>query len=536
MSEPVPHDASRGSANPSPLREHSAAASNAPSAQKDDAAQTVSTAAPQLESPQALPSLPIATIKPERRVSFAWFLPLLALALAGYLGVRAWQQRGLPVEIYFTEGHGLMPGDEVRYRGITVGYVDDVTLAPDLQGVVVRARLTSQADQLARSGTRFWIVRPQIGLTRVAGLETIVGPRVLAVSPATTTTATTQHAGDDDLQPQFSFVGLEQPPVVESIQPGDLEVVLHVSQRGSLHPGAPVMYRQFRVGTVMSVGLAGDGGAIEARLHIQKAYVPLIRSGTKFWDAGGMQAKLGLTGLSVEIESAEALLTGGVALATPPSAEAGDMVRTGHRFLLAEKPDTQWLQWQPMIAIGNSLLPSGVPSPHPLRASIGWKQGRFFTGERSRHGWVLQTAEGILGPIDLLKPGEKADPATVVLEVAGTVVPLEQKPAWEHHGIGLLKTTMAAGVPVWSQRRVRTPIQPEECLAIADPAAMPLPLAASRLTMRDDGATWRIDASVPIDSSWHGACVVSRVDGQLLGIVLANGREPIVALLPPAQE
>src|SRR5262249_47313837 len=157
--------------------------------------------------------------------------------------------------------------------------------------------------------------------TRIEGLETLVGPRFLAALPP----GEADGAGSPR---QYHFVGLNEPPIVESIQPGDLEIVLQSAQRGSLHPGAPVSYRQTRIGTVQSVGLSSDGGAVESRVHIQQPFVPLIRPNTRFWDVGGLQAKFGLTGVSIEVDSAEALIAGGVALATPPSPEAGgDAVR-----------------------------------------------------------------------------------------------------------------------------------------------------------------------------------------------------------------
>ena len=453
-------------------------------------------------------------------MSWVWLLPLAALLLTGWLIYRAWSMRGVPVRIHFDNGYGLKAGDDVRYRGISVGRVDEVTLSGDMQGVMVHARLHPASTDLARAGTRFWVVRPEFQLTRIAGLETLVGPRYLAVLPSST--------ADPNAARQRNFVGLDSPPVVELIQPGDLEIILQAQQRGSLRPGAAVLYRQTRIGNSLSVGLNGDGSAVEARAHIQQPFVQLIRPNSKFWDAGGIRANMGLTGVTLEIDSPESLFTGGVALATPPPEQAGgDVVRTGHRFQLAAKADDEWLAWQPMVAIGSSLLPPGIVPPSPLRATIGWKQGRWIKGQRSVQGWVLETENGLLGPADLLKPGEKADPESVALEVAGIVVPLTEAPAWERNGLALLKTNISSVRWPAAQQRIAT--DPEECLIISDFADAPMPLAASRLTRSGD--QWLIDPAVSISHSMHGACVVARSDGKLLGMILANNSQPIVALL-----
>jgi paraquat-inducible protein B len=486
------------------------------------------------EQTEAARALPTATIRSRRSVSPIWIVPLLSVALAGWLGWRAWSMRGVSIAVQLPDGHGLKPGDEVRYRGIAVGRIDNITVGPDLGAVIVKARLTTQADQLARAGTRFWVVRPHLQLMEIRGLETLMGPRFLAASPATS-------INGDQSPRQREFVGLPEPPVLQSTSPDDLEVILQAQARGSLHPGAPVSYRQTRVGTVLSVGLAGDASAVEARINIQQPFVQLIRPNTRFWDAGGLEAHVGLTGVTITVESAEALLTGGVALATPPPGEAGgDVVRTGHRFLLADEPDTDWLAWEPMVAIGSSLLPVNVSPPSPLRATIGWKQGRIIRSTKHRQGWVLLTDGGLLGPADLLKPIEDAQPESVVLEVSGTVVPLTAPPAWERNGLAMLGAdTPGAGAgagPRWPQDRLRVAAEPEECLVISDPAAAPLPLAASRLSVDRNSAVsfWRIDEAIPIDPTWHGACVIARSDGALVGLLLVDDRgRARVALLTP---
>ncbi|MDY7107576.1 MAG: MlaD family protein [Planctomycetota bacterium] len=461
--------------------------------------------------------LPVAELKRERRVSLAWLVPLIALLLAAWLGYWAWRERGLLISVQLPDGHGLRVGDPVRYRGITVGEIRAAELTDDGERIVVTASLHAKADRLARAGTRFWIVRPELRLTGIEGLETLIGPRYLAALP-----------GEGTGRRQRTFIGLPQPPVVESIQPGDLEIILEAPRRGSLRPGAPVTYRQVRIGTILSVGLASDGSIVEARGHIEKAYRQLVRAETRFWDAGGVEAALGISGLSLELESLEEVITGGVALAVPPPERAGDVVHTGHRFTLHTQPDDDWLDWQPTVAVGSSLLPPGCPLPEPLRAAIGWKQGFLFKGRRLRQGWVLQTADGLLGPADLLIPDEKADRQTTSLEVAGQVVALEQTPAREQGGLARLDLMLSESI--WPADRMRVSGEPEDCIAVADPKVAPIPLAAPRLTA--EAGRWRIDPAVSVDDSWHGACVLSRTDGALVGILLVEDEHVSVALLP----
>jgi hypothetical protein len=65
---------------------------------------------------------------------------------------------------------------------------------------------------------------------------------------------------------------------------------------------------------------------------------------------------------------------------------------------------------------------------------------------------------------------------------------------------------------------------------VADPTATPLPLAAPRLAVVDGG--WSVDPAVSVDESWHGAAVVARDDGYLVGLLLVEDGEARVALVP----
>jgi hypothetical protein len=336
----------------------------------------------------------------------------------------------------------------------------------------------------------------------------VFGPRYLAVLPG-------------DGTRQRDFVGLEQPPLVESIDAGDLEIILRAPQRSGLQAGTPVTYRQVRVGTVLSVGLTSDAGAVEARVHIDGAYTPLIRRNTRFWRVAGAKAEIGLSGLVVDVASLESLLVGGVALATPPLDRAGDIVHTGHRFPLADRPSDAWLQWEPIIAVGSAMLPPGATPPRCLRGRLTWKEGLIFKGTESRQGWLLRTELGLLGPANLLTTDTEDAEGEVVLEVAGEELPLDESPYWSKNGLAAIEVEVNPSNGYrWPRRRMREPDEPEDCLIIFDPNAESTPLDAARLTADDD--RWLIDDAVPIDASWHGGCIVSRTDGKLIGVLLVD--------------
>jgi len=222
-------------------------------------------------------------------------------------------------------------------HGVRVGEVRSVRVSSDLSKVIVDARLHSDAAGLAVEGTRFWIVRPEISAGRVAGLDTIFGPRYLQCAPG-------------EGKPAQQFAGLTRPPAGLGETNGGLEIIIEAAQSGSLGVDSPVVYRGVRVRTVHDIALAANAKRVELSVVIDGPYRDLVRSNTRFWNAGGIGLDWGLIrGFKVQAGSLETLVAGGIAFATPT--KAGDLVEPGRRFELAEAPKDAWTDWAPGIDV-----------------------------------------------------------------------------------------------------------------------------------------------------------------------------------------
>lgn len=464
-------------------------------------------------------AIPAATLTPRRRLSWTWLIPLLALAAAAGLVYQSISLRGVVVTIQFDEGHGIAEGDAIRFRGTHVGSVRKIELRESLESVLVTASMTQQGEAIARRGARFWVVRPEIRFSGIEGLETLLGPRYMEVLPGTGA-------------PQTHFIGLEDAPIDPDSEAGNLEVLVRSPRQGSLLRGAPVVFRGIEVGVILSVGLTSDGGSVEARLLVRKRYAPLVRQNSRFWRIGGVKAEIGLSGVAVDIDSLPTLIKGGVSFATPPQEKAGQEVVNGHRFLLAAQPREEWLRWEPLVPVGNDLLPAGSAIPAMLSAKLGWRQGLIFRGSRSRKGWILTTERGVLAPLDLLEPSDRAKEQSVVLEIAGATVPLPDEEAitWRSQGLALTDLDLPGDIQRWPDYRSRRPTKPEDCIAVGDPNAPSLPLSADRLGEAED--SWLIDRAVSLGRDWHGAAVLARADGKLVGMIIIDDDEARVSWIP----
>ena len=291
------------------------------------------------------PSAPLSATPPpkeppraeiiRRRWSWTWLIPLAAAALAGILAWQAWSQRGRIITIAFSSGDGLEEGDPVTYRGVQIGEVHAVRLAPGLSAVEVAVELERDADSAAVEGSAFWIVRPEVSLTRISGLETILGPRYIEVRPGS--------------GPKRSrFTGLDSPPEQARDAPHapGLELVLQTERRGSLTAGSAITYRGIRVGSIRDLGLAADGRSVTIHATVEDRYAPLVRSNSRFWQVDGLGVDFGiLRGLSVTTGSLETIVAGEIAFATPT--RAGSTVEDGKLFIVEARPEESWLEWSP---------------------------------------------------------------------------------------------------------------------------------------------------------------------------------------------
>jgi paraquat-inducible protein B len=132
--------------------------------------------------------------------------------------------------------------------------------------------------------------------------------------------------------------------------PTGLNIVLETDSLGSLKIGGKVYYRRVAVGEVTGYQFSPTFQKVLVKVTIYQPYVSVIRENTKFWNASGINVTGGvLSGFSVSTESLEALMKGGIALATPDSDDMGGVVANGHRFTLYDKEEENWRKWSPEI-------------------------------------------------------------------------------------------------------------------------------------------------------------------------------------------
>lgn len=281
--------------------------------------------------------VPVAIRRRYKRSYLAWIIPSGALILAVYLSLQWLSSRGPELLIVFDHSHRISENDRVTHRGVDIGIVTGSSFNPDSGKIDVRVRLKPEAASFAREGAKAWIVKPELSLSKVSGLDTIVGASYLEMLP-----------GDGD--PVFRMEGLSAAPLVQGRLQEGLTLNLRLMHAGSVRPGSPVMYKGLNAGLVLEHSLQPDGGGVHVKVIIAPEFSRLVRENSVFWNSGGLDMQVGLRGIGIQAESLESVLTGSISFATPPVARAGSPVATDHWFDLSEDVDDDWREWNPGIA------------------------------------------------------------------------------------------------------------------------------------------------------------------------------------------
>lgn len=330
---------------------------------------------------------------------------LLVLLLAGWslfslLGDEPDEDR-LSVVLLLEDAEGLRTGTPVRTRGVTVGEVRRVALAPGGRGAEVLCSLSPTPGAAPRAASRFWIVRPWFGgiASGGGGLDTLIKDSYIAFEvgdPAAPLLASGSRVPGMRLPPDSPGALLDLPPA-----PGDLEFAVRFPESGGLVPAAPVRHRGIAVGLVTAVDLLTGGDGVEVRARVERRYRGLVATESVFW-VDGVDIRAGWQGVSVE--GLDKIL-GGVALSFhTPDDRGRTPAPDGVTFIgREERPQIDWKP-PPHPAEGASDATAQISGDDPILASLvtvhyacveaDWlsRDDRF---ERTSPGVLHRTPDGL---------------------------------------------------------------------------------------------------------------------------------------------
>ena len=242
------------------------------------------------------------------------------------------------ITIRFANSLGLKKGVEVRYQGIAIGTVEKVDFTAAMDAVFCQTMINNRAVKLFTTGSKIWLVSPEVSLAGINNLDTIISGSYIALRPGPGS-------------PIAEITALTKPPALKHETTG-LNVVLEADRLGSLKKDSPLYYRQIKIGKVTGAKLSPTAQKVLIHINITPPYDRLVYSNTKFWNSSGIIVKAGIfSGVKIDTESIESIVAGGVSLATPEGENMGRKAVSGQYFTLHDEGKENWRSWQPAIAL-----------------------------------------------------------------------------------------------------------------------------------------------------------------------------------------
>ena len=269
---------------------------------------------------------PDAVEHQSRWPGWVWAVPIAAVLIVGYLGLKEFLLHGPSVTVNFPVGGNLKAGDTtVQYQGLQVGRVESVTLQKDLRHVAVSLRLRSDLKGHLGPGTRFWVAGAQPSINDLASIKSLVTGPFIGIEP---------HDGPT----QDHYQGLTAPPAQKETVPGT-HYTLVAPKLGALSSGSPIYFRDLKVGVVEGTHLLPEGHEFSIAAFVNAPFDKLVRDSTRFWNASAVQVSMAGPGPRLQFQSVPALFAGAIDFETPTDMAASQQAKADTQFKLYESKD-----------------------------------------------------------------------------------------------------------------------------------------------------------------------------------------------------
>lgn len=183
------------------------------------------------------------SLNKKAELPLVWLLPICAFIVSGWLIYKSASEKGPVITIDFPTAEGLeIDKTKIRYLDVEIGKVTDININQDAKTIQVTAQMHHTAENYLNQNTSFWVVRPQVGLAGISGLNTLISGAYIEVKPG-------------DGPHQHHFTGLPAAPVLKTEAKGR-QFVLETANLGSLGPRTQINFHGIPVGEVLTQELS----------------------------------------------------------------------------------------------------------------------------------------------------------------------------------------------------------------------------------------------------------------------------------------
>ncbi len=260
----------------------------------------------------------------------------------------------------------------IFYHGVEIGLVSSYAINKDKQSFTLELIVEPQYRKLINASSLFC---HKSGLELKAGLdglelntgslETIFRGGIAVETP--------NFKADSRLKKAYKLYGSDaELRKAAYLSKAGIYLSLVADKLGSLKEGSPLYYKQIKVGEVVSYKWGAQTKKVFIDVFIVDEYAQEIQENTLFYNASGFNAQFSLSGLEINTESLETVMSGGISFYTPASIEA-KIARNHEQFPLYESKDAAMNQYKDVtlyakdangLITGNTVMHKGVVIGH----------------------------------------------------------------------------------------------------------------------------------------------------------------------------
>src|SRR5574344_725960 len=256
------------------------------------------------------PVVYLAKERESNKISPVWILPLIILGILAFIAYDTYSKKGTNIVVYFKSAEGLKENvTTLEYKGLALGKVTKISMHDDLKNVAVNILVNSDvAEYVANEGSKFWIKKPTVSLTKISGLSTLISGYKIELSPKLKTKEEfTQSIS------KYIFDGLDFQPDDEFDENG-YYVNLLANDKDNIEVGTPIFYNKFQIGELVNKEFKEE--KLYVRAYIYEKYDYLVNKSSKFVMNEALTVNYGASGLNIEVGSLYSALIGGITVFT----------------------------------------------------------------------------------------------------------------------------------------------------------------------------------------------------------------------------
>jgi paraquat-inducible protein B len=249
-----------------------------------------------------------------------WIVPIIALFIAGWLAFQYFDDLGPEIKIIFPKNEGLVAGQSVvKFKNVPIGKVTKIYLDEEVNGVIVVVRMFSEkARPYMTEKAKFWIVKPEVGLSGVSGLDTLLSGTYIDVYSEKGGTFVEEHYG-----------------LVQPYHDSSKGTYYHLNslEGKNVSVGTPIYYKSIEVGKVEHIYFGLDNKSVDVIIFIQNEYVPYVHMDSRFWVKNMINIDFTKGNLDVDIAPLNYMISGGILFSSSGS-DNKNIVPNKHVFTL----------------------------------------------------------------------------------------------------------------------------------------------------------------------------------------------------------